>query len=241
MDEGSGDAPVEDADPWPRVLAAAGRLQELVPDAVLVGGTAAAHHAGHRISLDDDHVLGDLLERFDLVLELLESTEGWQTARVRRPVLILGRLDGVETGIRQLRRRTPLEVEDVEWHGRRVRVPTLAETLRIKAWLVLDRNATRDYLDVVALADRLGWRVAAVTLLDLDRFYADQHGPGGRRVATQVAKQLAEPRPYDLDDVDLATYKRLDERWRRWAAVEADCSSLAAAMLQQLAAEEGGI
>ena len=43
------------------ILKAAARLQELVPDAVLVGGTAAAHYAGHRISLDDDHVV-DLLK-----------------------------------------------------------------------------------------------------------------------------------------------------------------------------------
>jgi len=29
-----------------------------------------------------------------------------------------------------------------------IRVPTLPEMLRVKAWLVLRRNATRDYLDV---------------------------------------------------------------------------------------------
>jgi hypothetical protein len=40
-----------------RVLAAAARLQQLVPDAVLVGGTAVALHVGHRESLDDDHVV----------------------------------------------------------------------------------------------------------------------------------------------------------------------------------------
>lgn len=124
------------------------------------------------------------------------------------------------------------------WQGQRVRVPTLAETLRVKAWLVLDRNATRDYLDVVALAERLGEDAAAQVLLDLDRFYADQHGPGGRRVASQVAKQLAEPLPYDLDEVDLATYRRLDERWRRWPAVEAACRSLAVAMLGRLGGGE---
>jgi hypothetical protein len=238
MGEADEEAPRGPDELWERVVGAAARLQELVPDAVLVGGAAAAHHADHRISFDDDHVLTDLLERFDLVLDLLESTPGWETARVRRPVLILGRLDGVETGIRQLRRRVPLEVETVEWHGHRVRVPTLPETLRIKAWLVLDRNATRDYLDVVALAERLGGEAAAETLLELDRFYADQHGPGGRRVATQVAKQLAEPRPYDLDDVDLSTYKRLDERWQRWDAVAVACRDLAVRTLRALAAEE---
>ncbi|HET6361076.1 MAG TPA: hypothetical protein VFH11_03365, partial [Gemmatimonadota bacterium] len=80
-----------------QVLEAAARLQEIVPDTVLVGGSAAAHHAGHRVSLDDDHTLGDLKRRFDEVLEALERTEGWVTSRIRRPVLILGSLDGVET------------------------------------------------------------------------------------------------------------------------------------------------
>ena len=42
------------------VFVAAARLQELVPDAVLVGGSAAAHHAGHRISLDDGHIVQNL-------------------------------------------------------------------------------------------------------------------------------------------------------------------------------------
>ena len=39
-----------------RVLRSASRLQEAVPDAVLVGGSAAALYAAHRESLDHDHV-----------------------------------------------------------------------------------------------------------------------------------------------------------------------------------------
>ncbi|HUF74697.1 MAG TPA: hypothetical protein VMM35_00400, partial [Longimicrobiales bacterium] len=154
-----------------RVLEAAARLQEILPDAVLVGGSAAAHHAGHRVSLDDDHVLADLSDRFEEVLRALEETEGWVTARVRPQVLILGSLDGVETGIRQLIRRRPLEVEEIEIGARRLRVPTLEEILRIKSWLVLRRNATRDYLDVVALAARLGTREAARLIVGMDDYY----------------------------------------------------------------------
>lgn len=40
------------------------RLQAVVPDAVLVGGSAAALYAGHRDSFDHDHVLPDLVERY---------------------------------------------------------------------------------------------------------------------------------------------------------------------------------
>ena len=215
------------------VLEVAARLQELVPDAVLVGGTAAAHYAGHRVSFDDDHVLADLRERFEEVLAALEETEGWVTARVKRPVLILGRLDGVETGIRNLMRTRSLEVEQVAVGERTLRVPTLPEILRIKAWLCLMRNATRDYLDVAALADRLGEEEAARVLSGIDEYYADQQGAGGRRIATQVAKQLAEPRPDDLSDVDLASYRRLDRRWQDWGAVADLCRRVAVRVLDR--------
>src|SRR5439155_758414 len=82
------------------------------------------------------------------------------------------RLDGVETGIRNLIRARPLEVEEVSVDGNRLRVPTLAEITRIKAWLCLMRNATRDYLDFVALADRMGERAAAAVVATLDDYYA---------------------------------------------------------------------
>lgn len=224
-----------DVPEFQRVLEAAARLQEILPDAVLVGGAAAAHHAGHRISLDDDHVLADLRERFDDVLQALEQTDGWVTSRIRPQVLILGSLDGIETGIRQLIRRRPLEVEPFTVGGRRLTVPTMEEILRIKAWLVLRRNATRDYLDVVALADRLGAREGARVIVGMDEYYADQIGPGGRRVATQLAKQLADPAPYDLSQVDLAHYRKLDGRWRDWNLVVGAARELAADVLDVLA------
>lgn len=227
----------EDPPALDEVLASAGHLQALFGDAVLVGGTAAARHAGHRVSFDAGHVLLDLRDRFDTVLDALEATDGWATARVRRPVLILGRLDGVETGIRQLVRRRPLEVETVTVGDRALRIPTIAEMARIKGWLVLRRNATRDYLDVVALADRLGPEAPGV-LFGIDAYYEDQHGDGGRRVATQLTKQLAEPLPYDLEDVDLRHYRALDRRWQSWPNVVAASRRLAAAMLHRLADSE---
>ncbi len=153
-----------------------------------------------------------------------------------KQMLILGRLDGIETGIRQLIRRRPLEVEEVTIARRRIRVPTLEEMLRVKAWLVLRRNATRDYLDLVALADRLGSDAARV-IVGMDDYYEDQIGPGGRRVATQVAKQLADPLPYDLSEVDLRHYRKLDRRWRDWGNVAAAARRLAADVLDLVARE----
>ena len=63
---------------WEQVLSAAARLQQLLPDAVLVGGTASAIHARHRFSRDADHVLPALREHFDDILAQLESVAGWK-------------------------------------------------------------------------------------------------------------------------------------------------------------------
>lgn len=117
---------------WERVLSSAARLQRLLPQAVLVGGTAAGIHAGHRVSRDAGHVLTDLRSRFDKVLGQLESVAGWTTARVNRPVLILGSLDGIETGVRQLIRAEPLETTTVVVGEQEIPIPTEAEILRIK-------------------------------------------------------------------------------------------------------------
>ena len=71
---------------WELILPSAAQLQRILPDAVLVAGTASAIHAKHRFSRDADHVLIDLRHRFDEVLAQLESVAGWKTARTQRPV-----------------------------------------------------------------------------------------------------------------------------------------------------------
>ena len=161
---------------WEKVLFAAAYLQQILPDAVLVGGTASALHARHRISLDADHVLTDLTERFDNVLAQIESVTGWQTARIQRPVQILGSLDGILTGVRQLIRKKPLETQAVRWRGCTITVPTPAEMLRIKAVLILKRNATRDYLDFLAMHEKLGEALSADALRPLDQLYPNRTG-----------------------------------------------------------------
>lgn len=222
--------------PFEQVVHAAARLQRLVPDAVLVGGTAAALTAGHRVSFDDDHVLADLRERFDDILAVLEASDGWVTERVRPGRVILGNLDGIETGVLQLRRSRPLEVTEVDVGGDRLRVPTDAEMLRVKAWMIVFRNATRDFLDVAALADRLGLGPAGCVLAHMDDYYEDQRGQG-RGVTTQLVRALADPLPFDLDDVDLRAYRELVPRWRDWANVRATCGELSAEVLAAITLE----
>lgn len=216
---------------WDELLSAAARLQQLLPDAVLVGGTAAAVHVGHRFSHDADHVLTNLKSRFDDVLQALESVAGWQTARVRRPVMILGNLDGVETGIRQLIREQPLETVQVSIADGELTVPTLSEILRIKAVLILRRNATRDYLDFVALADAMGDDAVVQALSRFDQLYPQ---PNGQSAMQQLQVQLAKPLPYDLEETRLSEYKNLAVRWHDWHQIEAVALRLAVRLLDCL-------
>jgi hypothetical protein len=215
------------------VFESASRLQQLVPDAVLVGGSAAAMYAAHRDSYDHDHIVSDLRDRFDVVLEALESEGEWVTNRVRHGKIILGRLGDIEAGVRQMIRARPLETREVTLpSGRMLRVPTAEETLRIKGFLIVRRNQTRDYLDVAALADRYGVDAAAEVLVRIDDYYSDRHG-GGHNVAAQVARQLGDPQPADVAVTrQLGSYRNLVPRWRDWRQVRAVCRELAAAMFE---------
>lgn len=198
---------------WERLLSAERHLQALVPEAVLVGGTAAALHAEHRFSADGDHVLADLRARFDDVLAALEAAAGWETDRVRRPVLILGRLEGIATGIRQLRRTQPLQTEMVAG----LRIPTLAEMARVKAWLLVTRYTVRDYLDTVVLFERLGEGGVREALASLDDLYAQ---PSGASVLVELAERLAAAAPADRGSIELATYRGLKAPWNDWTHLE---------------------
>ncbi len=213
-----------------RVLESAAVLQEVVPDAVLVGGSAAALHAGHRDSFDHDHVLADLVERYESVLEAVEATEGWATSvrASKPPFTIMGSLWGVEAGLRQLRRSRPLETcEVLVGEGAVVVAPTAFEALRVKSFLVIQRNVVRDYLDVVALTDHLGLDTAVEVLSGIDAYYVDRSGEPGS-VLTSLVISLADPRPRDPDVIsELSRYKGLDERYHSWTVIVESCRSLA--------------
>lgn len=206
---------------WEQVLSSATRLQSILPEAVLVGETAAALYAEHRLSTDANHVLPNLQQRFDQVLSELESVAGWKTARINRPVQILGSLDGIETGVRQLIRDKPLETTQIEHLGQKITIPTQAEILRIKGVLILKRNATRDYLDFVALADHMGDERMLEAIQIFDRLYPQ---PNEESALQQLQIQLANPLPYDLEELELAEYKNLDLRWQNWETVKAACA-----------------
>lgn len=102
-------------------------------------------------------------------------------------MLILGALDGVLTGIRQLRRTAPLETEEIQG----LRVPTLPEMARIKAWLLATRHTARDYLDTMVLFERLGREGLVAAFRRFDDLYPQ--APGVSTLAEVVERWLRPP------------------------------------------------
>ncbi|MDR3078284.1 MAG: nucleotidyl transferase AbiEii/AbiGii toxin family protein [Planctomycetota bacterium] len=226
-----------DNDDWENLLSAAARLQKIIPEAVLVGGTASALWTRHRFSHDADHVIPDLRERFDAILAKLEAVSGWRTARVNRPVQILGSLDGIDTGIRQLIRTEPLETERIRLReDLEVTVPTRAEILRIKGALILKRNAARDYIDFAALSADMDGAGIEGAMRRFDQLYPQ---PNGESPLMQLQIQLAAPKPHDLEGISLAEYKGLAAEWRNWEHIETACLRASFAIADILSRETG--
>lgn len=212
---------------WNQLLETERMIQSHFPEAVLVGGTAAALHAQPRVSLDVGSVLVDLRQHFPHVLAKLESLAGWSTRRTRPPVLILGNFHGIDVGIRQLIRSAPLETTVVDG----ITIPTMNEMLRIKGWLVVTRNAVRDYLDFCAVAQRLG-ETFEQAMGPMDAFYPQpEHADA---TSQQLAKMLAEPRPFDFrpEEDSLAVWRQLQRPWTEWTFVTAYCRQLSARLFR---------
>ena len=186
---------------------------------VAVGGTAVAAHCGHRISLDVDLVTPHLRDRYEEIASRLEDWEGWTTARRNPPVLILGQRGGVDLGLRQRRRAEPLRTFEVNG----LLVPTPAEMLRVKAFLLGQRRATRDYVDVAALTRLLGDAAALKALEYLNLVYP---ATGSLSAVSRFAEGCEVP-PLDLSETPLDAYKGLKAPFTEWAYVAETCRRLA--------------
>jgi hypothetical protein len=145
------------------------------------------------------------------VLYEVELPEWQALVAGERPVLVLGTMDGVLTGLRQLRRTAPLETEEREG----LCVPTLAEMARIKAWLLATRNTTRDYLDLVVLLERLG-DASDDSFRRFDALYSQLSTASP---LAEVVERLEAAAPGDRSTVDLASYRGLVAPWTDWAYV----------------------
>ena len=195
---------------WEMLLSSASRVSRIVPGSIFddASGTEAEEVRRH----------------FAAALVDLEHVAGWLPTPVGRMLIADGRFDGIETTIRDRARFGPLEttVEVGPWGE--VEVPTLAEMLRIKAWLVISRNAARDYVDAAALAKNLGREAAFRALSTLDDLYPQSNGASARQ---QIARQLAEPHPFDHVDGNAMASKAVQPPWSDWTFVAERCRALA--------------
>ena len=211
---------------WQKLLEAAANFQELLIGSVMIGDSAAAVHLKHRYSFDADHILSDLKENYEEVLDFLEGRDDWETARIHPPKLILGNFQGVETGIRQLRRNRPLETEQIHITGKSLTTPTVPEMIRTKGWMIISRNATRDYIDFAALAEHMGIEDTVEVLIDFDGFYSDLIRGSQASPIVQLIRQLAEPKPGDLEQIDLSQYKGLKPPFDSWDYIANICEEI---------------
>ena len=126
-------------------------------------------------------------------------------------------------------RRSPVETTQVQLPtGDRLLIPTGAETLRLKGYLIICRNSSRDYAEFADMVDTLEPEIAAVVLAGMDRYYCCQT-PQGQWIATQLARRLADPDPSDFnDDQRSEPNARAD-----WEEVTQRCLSVAVAMLEE--------
>jgi len=211
---------------WQKLLEAASNFQELLTGSVMIGGSAAAVHLKHRYSFDADHILSDLQENYEKVLDFLEGRDDWETARIHPPKLILGNFQGVETGVRQLRRNRPLETQQIHITGKSLTTPTLPEMIRTKGWMIVSRNATRDYIDFAALAKHMGIEDTVEVLIDFDDFYSDLIRGRQASPVVQLIRQLAEPKPGDLEQIDLSQYKGIQPPFDSWDYIVKICEEI---------------
>lgn len=142
-------------------------------------------------------------------------------------------LDALETASgcehATMERRSPMETTNVQLPtGDRLQIPTGAETLRLKGYLIMCRNTTRDYAEFADLVECMDTRTAAEVLSTMDRYYS---GSQARKqwVATQLVRRLADPQPSDEHDTRMSG----PEAEAEWAKVRERCLSVAVAMLEE--------
>ncbi|OHV05965.1 MMPL family transporter [Mycobacterium talmoniae] len=233
------------------VVKSAAKLKELVPDAICVTDPLALQGCART---DLSQRVAPQLDAPTQTLTAVATAPapagtrklvGWPyrngAGRALRPVhpvtMWRGRLsvalDALATDTEAVNpafeRRSPLETTNVQLPtGDRLQVPTGAETLRLKGYLIMCRNSSRDYIEFAELVDAMEPETAAVVLAGIDRYYCGQ--PAKRQwIATQLVRRLADPHPADIDDEPSAD----PDSGADWEEVRQRCLSVAVAMLEE--------
>jgi RND superfamily putative drug exporter len=182
----------------------------------LVGGLTSRNGIARAIASGDRPVHPVTLwrGRLSVAIDALEADPGTNTDTTDRT---------------KYARRSPVETTHVQLPtGDRLLVPTGAEALRLKGYLIMCRNSCRDYADFADMVDTLEPETAAVVLAGMDRYYCCQP-PKGQWIATQLVRRLADPDPADLSDNEWSEPSVKAD----WEEVKQRCLSVAVAMLEE--------
>jgi uncharacterized membrane protein YdfJ with MMPL/SSD domain len=233
------------------VLKSAAKLRHLAPDAVCVADPLAFTGCGRMCAELEPETGGEEAPSINgptgarkLVARAI--TRGDRpvhpvTLWRRRLTVAIDALEpktgGKDKGARQsYQRRSPVETTHVQLPtGDRLLIPTGAEALRLKGYLIMCRNSRRDYTEFADMVDAIEPETAATVLAGMDSYYSRKPAerlPQQHWMATQLVRRLADPKPADITDITETQLPEADAR-ADWEDVRQRCLSVAVAMLEE--------
>jgi RND superfamily putative drug exporter len=190
----------------PAPAGGSGRASGNPPSAGRCGPTASAGRPGRGRSIPVTIWRGGCR----LALDALEASHGHHRHRVER--------------------LSPVETTNVQLPtGDRLQIPTGAETLRLKSYLIMCRNSRSDYAEFADLVDCMDTPTAAVVLAGIDRYYGSRESErqwwrpnwcAGSPIETHRRRRRRRP----LDRAEAA-----DE----WERIRQRCLAVAVAILEE--------
>ncbi|MDH6243430.1 MMPL family transporter [Mycobacterium sp. OTB74] len=175
---------------------------------------------------------GDNTVRSGVAVLRRTSTDARPADGVRPVTLWGGRLSvaldalSLATDTSSIKRLSPMETTNVLLPtGDRLEIPTGAETLRLKSYLVMCRNSAQDYSELADLVSYTDVNTAAAVLTGMDQYYSG-HTSQSQWVATQLVRRLADPHPFDDNEPG-------GSGTGDWVDVKERCLAVAVAMLEE--------
>lgn len=225
------------------VVKSAAKLKTLAPQAITVADPlafsgcqpCAKSMGGRLVERRTPVAVGNRAHGKTVAVKLPKHPVTMWRGRLDVALDALGVQAGGPDGGSLLQRTDPMETTNVLLPtGDRLQIPTGAETLRLKSFLIMARNNARDYTELADLVDTMDTHTAAEVLTGMDRYYS---GPpagaqrantlNGHWVATQLVRRLADPQPSDGPDF---TREGAEAEWAR---VRQRCLTVAVAMLEE--------
>ncbi|RWA15396.1 hypothetical protein MBRU_10125 [Mycolicibacterium brumae DSM 44177] len=204
------------------VVKGAARLQRLAPGAVAMVDPLA-------FTADSRKPRGDAVSVTDETTKIARPVHPVTVWRSRLAVALDALDFQADDPVPELVRSRPVETAFVQLPtGDRLKVPTGAETLRLKGYLVLARNKGRDYAEFAELVECTDPETVATVLTQMDRYYSGIDSPTSDRpwVTSLLVRQLADPNPDDGFRGDPVSVPD-------WENVRKRCLSVAVAMLEE--------